>query len=463
MPFNVPPRRCCTLRSRSAEFCAFIARSPLPLQIGITCALDVHEAFQSPQVMLLRLPWLMLLFPLTISRAFKEDTRFSIYWNAPTYNCHRMNITIPLEKYGIKVNRDMKFQGEEVVLFYEQKFGLYPYYKRVNSSSYDTVNGGLPQRASISEHLRKVKLDIEKSIPYSGYSGLAVIDFEEWRPLWSLNWGTKTVYKRESVRYVLERYPTLSRKSARRIAIAEFNKAARNFMVQTLRLGMQLRPNARWGFYGFPYCNYDAGQVGDAECNAKFLKHNEKLGFVMREGNALYPSIYLHNNDDEDVNFRYIQAIMKESLRTRKRLRSKAPIYVYTKIEYDPYGDLPHHFYDKADLCSSLKQSSDLGAVGAIIWSSSKDMNRQRCEGIQAFVEESFGPYTDMVVKHANRCARKLCSRHGKCILEPQLQCSSFSDLLSYKCDCESPFYGRNCEKHKYPWLFDWKRLSRFV
>uniref|UniRef100_A0A1I7ZF60 Hyaluronidase n=1 Tax=Steinernema glaseri TaxID=37863 RepID=A0A1I7ZF60_9BILA len=408
-------------------------------------------------------PWLVLLVLLTLTHAAKEESKFSIYWNAPTYNCHRMNVTIPLEQYGIRVNRNMSFQGEEVVLFYEQKFGIYPFYKKINSSSYEMVNGGLPQRVSIGEHLRKVKADIEEKIPSSGYSGLAVIDFEDWRPLWSLNWGTKTVYKRESVRYVLERYPTLSRKSARRIAITEFNKAARNFMVQTIRLGMQLRPNARWGFYGFPYCNYDAGQRGDTECNAKFAKHNDKLGFVMREGNTLYPSIYLNTDEKEDVNFRYIQALIKESVRARKRLRSVAPIFVYTKIEYDPYIDLPHEFYSTTDLCNSLKQSSDLGAAGALIWSSSKGMNRQRCEGIRAYVAETFGPYAETVINHANRCARKLCSRHGRCELEPQLQCSPVSDLLLYKCDCESPFYGRNCEKHKFPWLFNWKRLSRFM
>ncbi|TMS35640.1 hypothetical protein L596_002999 [Steinernema carpocapsae] len=407
-------------------------------------------------------PWITFL--IASIRALEGSSRFSVYWNAPTYNCHRMNISIPLEKYGIRANRDMAFQGEEIVLFYETKFGMYPYFEKVNVSTYTAVNGGLPQKGNIGDHLLKVKMDIERSIPYSGYSGLAIIDFEDWRPLWSLNWGSKTIYKKESVRYVLERYPSLSKKSARRLAITEFNKAARNFMVQTIRLGMQLRPNAQWGYYGFPYCNYDAGKAGETECNSKFMKHNDKLGFVMREGNTYYPSIYLNQEDKTGGNFRYLQAIVKETIRTRKRLRSTSPIYMYTKIEYEPYDPLPHEFYTKADLCNSLKQTSDLGAVGAIIWSTSNQMTRARCEGIQAYVSNTFGPYAEIVTKHASRCARKLCSRHGKCELEPQLQCSSFNELLSYKCECDPLFYGRNCQKHKhFPWLFDWKRLSHFI
>lgn len=69
--------------------------------------------------------------------------------------------------------------------------------------------------------------DISKAIPNSGFDGPAVIDWEEWRPLWSMNWGKKKVYKKLSEEYARNRYPHLSKKSARLRAVTEFNKAAR--------------------------------------------------------------------------------------------------------------------------------------------------------------------------------------------------------------------------------------------
>ncbi|VDK35463.1 unnamed protein product [Anisakis simplex] len=52
------------------------------------------------------------------------------------------------------------------------------------------------------------------------------MDFESWRPLWRLNWGSKRIYKSESVKWVKQRYPHISTKSARRMATQQFNKAA---------------------------------------------------------------------------------------------------------------------------------------------------------------------------------------------------------------------------------------------
>lgn len=75
-------------------------------------------------------------------------------------------------------------------------------------------------------HLRKAQKDIESAIPDSGFGGVAVLDFEAWRPLWSLNWGSKRIYKSESVKFVRQRYPELSNKAARQMATKEFNKAA---------------------------------------------------------------------------------------------------------------------------------------------------------------------------------------------------------------------------------------------
>lgn len=84
-----------------------------------------------------------------------------------------------------------------------------------------------PQRLNLSAHLETVRRDIEAAIPREAFDGLAIIDFEEWRPVWKLNWGDKKVYLEESVRWVKQRFPNISRKSAVRRARREFNEAAK--------------------------------------------------------------------------------------------------------------------------------------------------------------------------------------------------------------------------------------------
>lgn len=84
----------------------------------------------------------------------------------------------------------------------------------------------LLQRVNMKAHLLQVRRDIDAAIPNPDFDGLAVLDFESWRPLWSMNWGSKRIYKSESVAFVREQFPHISSKSARQIASLAFNTAA---------------------------------------------------------------------------------------------------------------------------------------------------------------------------------------------------------------------------------------------
>lgn len=44
--------------------------------------------------------------------------------------------------------------------------------------------------------------------------GLAVIDWEEWRPLWDRNWGTKRIYQTLSVAHVMQANLSLTAEQA---------------------------------------------------------------------------------------------------------------------------------------------------------------------------------------------------------------------------------------------------------
>lgn len=66
-------------------------------------------------------------------------------------------------------------------------------------------------------------------IPSRANRGLAVIDWEEWRPLWDRNWGTKRIYQTLSVAHVMQANLSLPVQQAT-------VKAKQQFQVRTLCL-----------------------------------------------------------------------------------------------------------------------------------------------------------------------------------------------------------------------------------
>jgi len=89
------------------------------------------------------------------------------------------------------------------------------------------VNGGLPQNADLHAHLEKARADILAAIPDPDFAGPVVIDYERWRPEWSLNWAARRIYQVESTRDAFDRFPGISEKAAIEIGREMFNKRAR--------------------------------------------------------------------------------------------------------------------------------------------------------------------------------------------------------------------------------------------
>ncbi|CAJ0605362.1 unnamed protein product [Cylicocyclus nassatus] len=393
---------------------------------------------------------LLYLFVFITVRAQLDN--FPVYWNVPSKVCYTRGVDIPLQEFGIIYNKDHEFLGDQIVIFYEYNFGHFPYYLDYDPNQ--PVNGGLPQKCPFDKHLALVSKQIREAIPREDFEGIAVIDFEEWRPLYELNWGKKSVYKSESLRLVREEYPTISDKSAEELAKKEFNTAARKIFLSTIALARQLRPYARWGFYGFPYCNYDAGNAeSDILCSEKFKRINDELSFIYEASSALFPSIYLSLQGTSAQNYRYIQAIMMESARIAAVQSPPLDVYPYTKFEYNPYQFLDS-FYAKKDVCNSLKQAADLGARGIILWSTSKNM-KQRCEGLSTYVRGLLGPTVALVRKRNQRCREKRCSSHGQCVLpEPATRCTFRMQPSNYVCRCDPLYTGNDCSlRRHFKWI----------
>ena len=67
---------------------------------------------------------------------------FITVWNTPTDRCEpEWNVSLDLSAFDIVVNKDQKWCGEYIVIFYNTQLGLYPYF----DSNGKAFNGGVPQ------------------------------------------------------------------------------------------------------------------------------------------------------------------------------------------------------------------------------------------------------------------------------------------------------------------------------
>lgn len=65
----------------------------------------------------------------------------------------------------------------------------------------------MPQEGSLQEHLVQYRKHIDELIPNTNNSGLIIIDFESWRPIFRQNWGVLSSYKEVSYQIEHERHP----------------------------------------------------------------------------------------------------------------------------------------------------------------------------------------------------------------------------------------------------------------
>ena len=59
-------------------------------------------------------------------------------------------------------------------------------------------------------------------------------------------------------------------------AARQFEPAAHNFLLSSLELARQLRPNGLWGYYMFPYCYNFAPNNMRPSCPAEVKKENDE-------------------------------------------------------------------------------------------------------------------------------------------------------------------------------------------
>lgn len=225
---------------------------------------------------------------------------------------------------------------QNLTIFYRDRLGLYPYIEPDGT----LVNKGLPQLASLEEHLRKMQEGVQKYIQDTEAKGLAVIDWEEWRPLWVRNWDPKHIYRKRSQELVQQKKPNWPSDQVYKTAQQEFERSARTYMLETLKQAKHLRPNQLWGFYLFPDCynhhytrtleNYTGG------CPDVEMARNELLNWLWTESTALFPSIYMGTVlRSKPAGRQFVRNRVKEGMRLASSGEGLArPVFVYTRPTY---------------------------------------------------------------------------------------------------------------------------------
>ncbi|XP_069792620.1 hyaluronidase-1-like isoform X2 [Narcine bancroftii] len=345
-----------------------------------------------------------------------QDKPFIVVWNTPSAACKtKFNVDLELSVFDIVENANGSFIGKNITIFYKSKLGRYPFYTKDSLPVYD----GLVQIASLNKHLKKAAEDIH-SLLAADFHGLAVIDWEEWRPLWDRNWGSMTIYKKKSKELVRSKYPHLPEKKVNWLAKEEFEDAAKNFMSATLKLGKKLRPEGLWGFYKFPDCyNYlkeNATTNYTGHCNSKDIPRNNQLSWLWKVSRVLYPSIYISEKLKSTINAqKFVHYKIKEALRVSalNEVIESLPVLAYARYVYEKSLD----FLTEADLIHTIGESAAMGTSGVVLWGDMEIAHTMKlCEALKDYIDEKLGKYVLNTTTAAMLCSRVMCGGHGRCV-----------------------------------------------
>ncbi|XP_024877571.1 hyaluronidase-like [Temnothorax curvispinosus] len=325
----------------------------------------------------------------TTTPAAGNPSQFDVYWNVPSFMCNQYDVIFEnLKDFGIRQNTLDKFRGEEIAILYDP--GMFPALLTDKTGIVTKRNGGVPQEGDLKKHLETFQKHLIKQIPDGSFSGIGVIDFESWRPIFRQNWASLEPYKTLSINLEREKHPNWSDGAIRKEAKRRFEKYGRVFMEETLKMAKKLRPKATWGYYGYPHCfNQTPGQR-TSHCNRQTMVENDGMSWLFTLEDMHLPSVYLRQEIEEEDRVGFVKGRVSEAIRIAEKCPSKQQILPYYWFKYQ---DHRNNFLSKKDTENAFSTIASLGADGLIIWGSSEDTDtEQKCKDLLRYVKETLGP-----------------------------------------------------------------------
>ncbi|KAM9185758.1 hyaluronidase-3 isoform 1-T1 [Dugong dugon] len=387
------------------------------------------------------------------SSLWAPERPFLVLWNVPSAHCEdRFGVRLPLKALGITANRGQRFQGQNITIFYKNRLGLYPYFGPRGTGHH----GGIPQLVPLGRHLAQAAFQIRHSLG-PGFAGLAVLDWEEWSPLWAGNWGRRRVYQAASRAWAQQVFPHLDHWEQLQEARVGFEQAARTLMEDTLQLGQALQPHGLWGFYRYPACGNGWHRVASnytGRCHAATLARNTQLHWLWAASSALFPSIYLPPRLPPAHHQAFVRHRLEEAFRVAHAGHlHPLPVLAYARLTHRRSG----RFLSQDDLVQTMGVSVALGAAGVVLWGDlSFSSSEEECWRLHNYLVGTLGPYVINVTRAAMACSHQRCHGHGRCARRDPGQLEAFlhlrpdgipGDWEPFSCHCYRGWAGPTCQK----------------
>ena len=272
--------------------------------------------------------------------------------------------------WAAMVNLDGLPLRRDIVVLYEHRLGNFP-------------KAGPQEIAQdpnyMDAHLAKVRRDIAQQIPDPEFSGVAVIDYETWNLQWDLMVGPVV---QAWTRHVQSMNPSPIARlggDARNAVLREtYDRAAKDFVLATIRECKALRPNAQWGMYDYPGSYGGTAALYNDPTWQKLKDRNDQLSWLWEALDVITPSLYSWRKTVPDGAARnprtqyttaehraFLRALITES----KRVADGKPVYGYVWGCY-----LPNAGADAGKECNSTTMEVLFDEVehsnidGMIIW-----------------------------------------------------------------------------------------------
>ncbi len=268
-------------------------------------------------------------------------------------------------KSGKKVDLGSAPIAENIIIIYEHWFPESPFYWRDQ-----VLGGGIPQLADLEAHKASIGKVLDKHIPDRNFDGWVVLDYEELVPDWE---SAAEEARHDSLALVVERHGRMSKRETERIAEEEYEAAAGEFLLTTLRMCQDLRPKAKIGFFGLMSVynsrihNFEISDAGMA---------------LIDEVDVFYPSFYARKKSVDDSRrpgkdewkaktYRYK---IKREMGMMADVAGDRPMIVFTWLLYhnlnERYGLTP---VAKRDLEIMFTEPFKHGADAIAVWGHADD------------------------------------------------------------------------------------------
>jgi hypothetical protein len=254
------------------------------------------------------------------------------------------------------------------VIFYESALGNFPHDGPQISDN----------PAYMASHLAKVRRDVAAQVPDANFSGYAVIDYEGWVASWNSRFmldRNKQLWEAYLLRDKPQVLRGLSGAARQAQLVLTYNAAARDFFVATINECKRLRPNAKWGYYGYPLHEY---YVNDRAFKDRWKAVNQELSWLYDVSDVLYPHAYSFfvtvegRQPDrarrENAPSENEQAIL-ENVAESVRLAAGKPVRVFVWPRYhDSTGPAAWRLVNEVNLQHMLQLPKLAGAQGIMFW-----------------------------------------------------------------------------------------------